>query len=102
MNRSLAAAGLCYCLVIGLAAGLAAAEPASAGPASSTAELPLIFDEDMSSLPNERFQSLGPGGADWKRDSHWTIKAPAVFARQAKTGRDAHLAIRMDFPRLKE
>jgi tetratricopeptide (TPR) repeat protein len=102
MNRSLAAAGLCYGLVIGLAAGLAAAEPASAGPAPSTAELPLVFDEDMSSLPNERFQSLGPGGLEWKQNSHWTIKAPAVFARQVKAGRDAHLAIRMEFPRLKD
>jgi hypothetical protein len=102
MTRTFTAAGLYFGLAWGLAAGLAAAEPAAAGAAQKGAELPLVFDEDMSSLPNARFQSLGPGGADWKLNSHWTIKAPAVLARQAKAGRDAQLAVRMEFPRLKE
>lgn len=85
-----------------LAAPLAAAEPAGTSAPAKPAELPLVFDEDMSSLPIERFKSLGPGGANWKKDSHWTIQAPAAFFRQVKAGRDAQLAVRMEFPRLKE
>ena len=102
MTRALATAGLCFGLVWGLAASLVGAEPARAGAAQKATELPLVFEEDMSTPPFERFQSLGPGGGEWKKDAHWTIKAPAVFARQAKAGRDAQLAVRMDFPRLKE
>lgn len=93
--------GLCvaafWCL--GDGAEPAAAQPKPAAEPQRAVELPLVFDDDLSEAPYNRYKTLGPGESEWKA-GNWVLKAPAGFVMPAKTDRDAQLSVRMSFPRL--
>ncbi len=67
---------------------------------SKLARLPVIFDERLAEFPIGRFKQLVPGESEWKANTHWIIKAPTAFVQPARAGRDAHLSVRMSWPRL--
>ena len=67
---------------------------------SKLARLPLIFDEKLADFPIGRFKPIVQGESEFKANTHWIIKAPAGYVQPVRTGRDAHLAARLTFPRL--
>ncbi len=96
MNRLLTTAACCWALAWASVAGLLAAEPAASPKLS---ELPLIVDERLTEAPFNRFKPLVPGESEWKANT-WIVKAPAGYVLPLRSGRDAHLAVQMSFPRL--
>ncbi|HUE70267.1 MAG TPA: tetratricopeptide repeat protein, partial [Pirellulaceae bacterium] len=90
-----------FCLLVVLAMGLGGRlhgqQPAAE---SKLARLPVIFDERMADAPVGRFKPIVPGESEWKADTHWIVKAPAGYVLPVRAGRDAHLAVKLTFPRL--
>jgi hypothetical protein len=90
-----------FCLLVVLALGLGGRlEGQQPAGESKLARLPLIFDERMAEAPVTRFKAIVPGESEWKANTHWIIKAPAGYVLPVRAGRDAHLAVKLTFPRL--
>ena len=91
--------GLCLTVVLAMIPGAALRGQEPAG-GTALARLPVIFDEQLAEDPVGRFKPIVPGESEWKPSTHWIIKAPAGYVLPVRAGRDAHLAVKLAFPRL--
>jgi hypothetical protein len=86
------------------------ASPVSADPAEKKAEeklaakvpaeLPLLFDEDNKTFPQERFKTVRQGGAEWAMGKSWTWQETIQLVRPQQIGIQAELAATLEFPPL--
>ncbi|MFN0017736.1 MAG: tetratricopeptide repeat protein [Pirellulaceae bacterium] len=68
--------------------------------AKEPAELPLLFDEDNQTFPQERFKTVRQGGAEWQMGKRWTWQETIQLVRPQQIGIQAELAATLEFPPL--
>ena len=75
-------------------------KPEEKPAAKVPAELPLLFDEDNQTFPQERFKTVRQGGAEWAMGKSWTWQETIQLVRPQQIGIQAELAATLEFPPL--